>query len=101
MATHSSILAWRIPWTEELDGLQFLGSQRVGHNGNALACPHTDLINIAERQPYHSIVLGRQLFIQYLYNPGILNASGMNTLTMGHVSPKPVCIMAGELRVGF
>jgi len=26
MATHSSILAWRIPWTEELGGLQFIGS---------------------------------------------------------------------------
>ena len=32
MATHSSILAWRIPWTEEPGGLQFMGSQRVGHN---------------------------------------------------------------------
>ena len=32
MATHSSILAWRIPWTEEPGGLQFLGSQRVGHD---------------------------------------------------------------------
>ena len=31
MATHSSILAWRIPWTEE-PGLQSMGSQRVGHN---------------------------------------------------------------------
>ena len=29
MATHSSILAWRIPWTEEPGGLQFIGSQRV------------------------------------------------------------------------
>ena len=29
MATHSSILAWRIPWTEEFGGLQFIGSQRV------------------------------------------------------------------------
>ena len=29
MATHSSILAWRITWTEEPDGLQFMGSQRV------------------------------------------------------------------------
>ena len=29
MATHSSILAWRIPWTEEPGGLQFLGLQRV------------------------------------------------------------------------
>ena len=30
MATHSSILAWRIPWTEEPGGLQFMWSQRVG-----------------------------------------------------------------------
>ena len=32
MATHSSILAWRIPGTEELDGLQSRGSQRAGHD---------------------------------------------------------------------
>ena len=32
MATHSSILAGRIPWTEEPSGLQSLGSQRVGHD---------------------------------------------------------------------
>ena len=32
MATHSSILAWRIPWTEEPGNLQSMGSQRVGHN---------------------------------------------------------------------
>ena len=29
---HSSILAWRIPWTEEPGGLQSLGAQRVGHD---------------------------------------------------------------------
>ena len=32
METHSSILAWRIPWTEEPGGLQSTGSQRVGHD---------------------------------------------------------------------
>ena len=32
MATHSSILAWRIPWTEEPGGPQSTGSQRVRHN---------------------------------------------------------------------
>ena len=32
MSTHCSILAWRIPWTEEPDGLQAMGSQRVGHD---------------------------------------------------------------------
>ena len=32
MVTNSSILAWRIPWTEEAGGLQSMGSQRVGHD---------------------------------------------------------------------
>ena len=32
MATHSSVLAWRIPWTEEPGGLQSMGSQRVEHD---------------------------------------------------------------------
>ena len=31
MVTHSSILAWEIPWTEEPSGVQSMGSQRVGH----------------------------------------------------------------------
>ena len=31
-ATHSSILAWKIPWMEEPGRLQFMGSQRVGHD---------------------------------------------------------------------
>ena len=38
MATHSSILAWRIPWTEEPGGLQSIGSQRVRHDWSDLAC---------------------------------------------------------------
>ena len=32
MATHSGILAWEIPWTEESGGLQFMGLQEVVHN---------------------------------------------------------------------
>ena len=32
MATHSNILAWKIPWTEEPGRLQSMGSQRVGHD---------------------------------------------------------------------
>ena len=32
MATHSSILAWKIPWTEEPGGLQSMVSQRIGHD---------------------------------------------------------------------
>ena len=41
MATHSSVLTWRIPWTEEPGGLQSMGSQRVGHD---LATEHTDQV---------------------------------------------------------
>ena len=37
MATHSNILAWRIPWTEEPGGQGSIGSQRVGHNASNLA----------------------------------------------------------------
>ena len=40
LAIHSSILAWRIPWREESDGLWFIGSQRVGHNWSNLARTH-------------------------------------------------------------
>ena len=32
MATHSSVLAWKIPWTEEPGGLQSKGSRRIGHD---------------------------------------------------------------------
>ena len=32
MATHSIVLAWRVPWTEEPGGLQSMGSHRVGHD---------------------------------------------------------------------
>ena len=41
MATHSSILAWRIPWTEEPGGLQSMGSQRIRHNWATNTHTHT------------------------------------------------------------
>ena len=40
MATHSIILAWSIPWTEEPGGLQSIGSHRVRHDRSDLACMH-------------------------------------------------------------
>ena len=42
MATHSRIFAWRIPGTEEADGVRSKGSQRVGHSGSDLARTHTN-----------------------------------------------------------
>ena len=43
MAAHSSTLAWRIPWTEQLGGLQSMGSQRVGHDW---ACTYTRTVTV-------------------------------------------------------
>ena len=40
MATHSSVLVWKILWTEEPGRLQSIGSQRVSHNQSDLACTH-------------------------------------------------------------
>ena len=41
MATHYSVLAWRIPWTEKPSGLQSMGSQTVGHDGVTNIHTHT------------------------------------------------------------
>ena len=48
MAVHSSILACRIPWTEETGGLQFMGSQRVGHDWatNTTTTSHAFLFSV-------------------------------------------------------
>ena len=43
MATHHSILAWRIPWTEELGRLQSIGLQRAGHFWSSLAHTHAQM----------------------------------------------------------
>ena len=54
MATHSSILTWRIPWTEEPGGLQSVESQRIQlqrHNWSDLACMHTRK-SIADEQQH-------------------------------------------------
>ena len=49
MATHSSILAWRIPWTEEPGGLQTMGLQRVGHD---LVTEHTHTHRVIKYNGY-------------------------------------------------
>ena len=55
MATHSSILAWRIPWTEEPSGLQFLRLQRVGEDGVNNTHTHTDIIIFTSEIPIKSL----------------------------------------------
>ena len=48
VATHSGILAWRIPWTEEPGGLQSMGSQRVGTTEHT----HTHITQHLSSQPF-------------------------------------------------
>ena len=59
METHSSILVWRIPWTEEPRGLQTIASHRVRHNCSNLA--HTHTLNITD-------LLGKlvNIYVKYL-----------------------------------
>ena len=53
MATHSSILAWRILWTEEPGGLLIMGSHRVGYDWSDLACMHA----LEKEMATHSSIL--------------------------------------------
>ena len=62
LATHSSIRAWKIPWTEELGGLQSMGSQRVGHN---LASERLHLLT--------HLILTTTLQGRYYYYPYLTN----------------------------
>ena len=55
MATHFSILAWRIPWAEEPGGLQFIGLQRVGHDLSDIV--HTYSLQLRVCMPQLKILL--------------------------------------------
>ena len=64
MTTHSSILAWRIPWTEERGGLQCMGSQRVGH-AHTICCK-----GIFKQDLFVPFCVGIQGFLRYMYYQG-------------------------------
>ena len=70
MATHSSILAWRIPWKEEPGGLLSMGSHRVGHDWSDLTCMHA----LEKEMATHSSVLAWRI-------PGTEEPGGL--LSMG------------------
>ena len=78
MATHSSILAWRMPWTEEPGRLQSRGSQKVGHDWNnfSMAYSHT--------QPWGNLDLGVVSVTKLLKMPGISPPSGPSW----HIPPR-------------
>ena len=70
MATHTSVFAWRIPWTEEAGGLQSIGLWRVGHDLGDLAHTHTHSRLRAER--YRPLHLGS---LALWFHLGLVNGS--------------------------
>ena len=58
MATHSSMLAWRIPWTEEPGGLQSIGLQRVGHDWATNTHTYTELVQVCAEMVTAAVRVG-------------------------------------------
>ena len=97
MATHSTVLAWRIPWTEESGGLQFMGLQRVqpdsatstsggsevkgsaSNAGDPGSIPGSGRFPGEERATHSSILAWR---ISWTEEPGRLQSTG--SLRVGH-----------------
>ena len=75
MATHSSVLAWRIPGTGEPDGLPSMGSHRVGHDGSDLAAGKLEKV----MAPHSSTLAWK---IPWTEEPGRLQPMG--SLGVGH-----------------
>ena len=88
MATHSSVLAWRIPGTGEPDGLPSLGSHRVGHDWNDLAAAAADFALHIHRLCIHGFNQLWNLWMQrthcteslYIRDLSIHKGPGTNTL---------------------
>ena len=76
MPTHSSILVWSIPWTEEPGGLLSMGVHKVGHNRSDLACMHA----LEREMATHSSVLAWR--IPRMWEPGGLPSMGLHRV--GH-----------------
>ena len=91
-ATHSSVLAWRIPWTEESGGLQSMGSQRVGHN-RASNTSHLDLKAFVAQARW-----GRKVLVGWFYSSSRDCCSGCQTSTARVLSQSPLRSMEKSLQ---
>ena len=95
MATHSSTLAWRIPWTEEPSGLQSIGLQRGGHGWSDLAHADAD----ARRWKVHTVLLQLSGCVVFLPSPemwGLFNTTPWQRAgtvrTLSSVSPNKMLV---------
>ena len=76
MAIHSSILTWRIPWTEEPGRLQSMGSQRVGQDCSSKLMLHVKLrVNLRNVRSEYSLLLCDRLIFSDFQNPALSRPS--------------------------
>ena len=99
MATHSSIFAWRLPWTEEPGGLQSMGLQRVEYDGAHTQaafqrsqpptfCPNARGLTVATAQ---SLALARAcLFLSPFFPPAGRSGSAIKGCVLSYSSPPPL-----------
>ena len=98
MATHFSILAWRIPGTEEPGGLPSMGSYRVGHDWSNLAAaaaattPHG---NYSEKQEWGSMVCPCQGGV-YPLSLFLSHSGQQEVISTGPPAPLPAKVVAGN-----
>ena len=83
VATHSSILAWKIPWTEEPGRLQFMGSQRVGHNW-ATSLSYVNMTQAVSRIYKESVPIRKRDTTQLLNYTKDLNTSQVSSVTQSY-----------------
>ena len=77
MATHSSILSWIIPWTEESGRLWSIGLQRFGHDWSNLACTHDFMV-----------VFWMLISILFTSDTRSSRTTGWHSMTFGHIKKK-------------
>ena len=92
MAIHSSIIAWRIPWTEEPGGLQFMGSQRVRHDWSNLTYIHSLDINLSKSQ---EIVKDKKAWCASVH--GVAESDKTWRLNKNKITFHDVCCLRGEV----
>ena len=91
MTTRSSILAWRIPWTEEPVGLQSIGWQKAGHDWSTLIMVSVCLPLMASRNTYGLTWVSLTLDVGYLFTAAPAKRSRCSLLwTRGISSPLPL-----------
>ena len=73
MASHSSILAWKIPCSEEPDRLQSIGSHRVGHNQSNLACMHTNTLLTSLDRSFRQKISKKTLTLNGALDMNVIN----------------------------